>query len=132
MEEVSCMLFPDHNTDLDRLKFFGFNGEQIRFAFAERKNYMYYLHVTYTAENREIACRFYDEVKRAGIIETTRNEPGNLRYEYFFSAERENEILLLEQWEDKASQIRHGKQPHFAELAEIKEKYEIKSFLEEL
>ena len=88
--------------------------------------HIYYLRKKFVNKGKE-TCR-----KKAEIIDITRNEPGNLRYEYFFSAERENEILLLEQWEDKASQIRHGKQPHFAELAEIKEKYEIKSFLEEL
>lgn len=93
---------------------------------------MYYLHVTYTAKDKETAHQFYDEVKKAEIIDITRKEPGNLYYEYFFSAERENEILLLEQWEDKESQIQHSRQPHFAALTEIKAKYEIKSVLQQL
>lgn len=41
---------------------------------------MFNLHVFYTARDKETLCRFYDEVKAAGIIETTHEEDGNLRY----------------------------------------------------
>lgn len=59
--------------------------------------------VLYKAENGEMLRRFYEEVKAAGIIEKSREEAGNLRYDYFFSADKENEILLVEKWESQES-----------------------------
>ena len=49
---------------------------------------MYNILVFYKAENGEMLRKFYDEVKEAGIIEKSREEAGNLRYDYFFSAEK--------------------------------------------
>lgn len=93
---------------------------------------MFNLHVFYTARDKETLCRFYDEVKAAGIIETTHEEAGNLRYEYYFSADRDNEILIVEQWKDRASQEYHDTLPHLVKLGEIKEKYGIETVIEEI
>lgn len=93
---------------------------------------MFNLHVFYTAKDHETLCRFYEEVKAAGIIETTHEEAGNLRYEYYFSAARNNEILIVEQWKDRASQEYHDTLPHLARLGQIKEKYGIKTVIEEV
>ena len=88
--------------------------------------------VLYKAENGEMLRRFYEEVKAAGIIEKSREEAGNLRYDYFFSADKENEILLVEKWESQESQKEHSGLPHFAELGKIKEKYNIQTKAEVL
>ncbi len=40
---------------------------------------MFHLHVFYTAKDQETLNRFYDEVKKAGIIEATHEEEGNIR-----------------------------------------------------
>ena len=76
--------------------------------------------------------KFYDEVLAAGIIAATRAEEGNFRYEYYFSAEKENEILLIEMWKDKAAQQYHDSLPHLETLAKIKEKYGIETSFEEV
>lgn len=93
---------------------------------------MYNILVFYRAENGETLRRFYEEVKAAGIIEKSRQEAGNLCYDYFFSAEKENEILLVEKWESAEIQQKHSKLPHFAELGKIKEKYKIQTEAEVL
>ena len=90
------------------------------------------LFVLYKAENGEMLRRFYEEVKAAGIIEKSREEAGNLRYDYFFSADKENEILLVEKWESPEAQQEHSKLSHFAELGKIKEKYNIQTKAEVL
>lgn len=93
---------------------------------------MFHLHVFYTAKDQETLNQFYDEVKKAGIIEATHEEEGNIRYEYYFSAERNNEILIVEQWQDRASQEYHDTLPHLVKLGEIKAKYEIETVIEEV
>lgn len=93
---------------------------------------MYHLHVYYKAKDRETRDRFYEEVRKAGIIEETHKEDGNLCYEYYFSVERDNEILIVENWKDRESQGYHDSLPHLVELGEIKEKYGIETQIEEL
>lgn len=93
---------------------------------------MYDLYVTYAAKDRGTIRKFYDEVLAAGIIAATRAEEGNFRYEYYFSAEKENEILLIEKWKDKEAQQYHDSLPHLKTLGEIKEKYGIETSFEEV
>lgn len=93
---------------------------------------MFHLHVFYAAKDNAALRQFYDEVIAAGIIEATHEEDGNIRYEYYFSAERDNEILIVEQWKDRASQEYHDTLPHLVRLGEIKEKYAIETVIEEI
>lgn len=93
---------------------------------------MYNLYVTYTAKDKETIHKFYDEVKENGIIAASQIEEGNYRYEYYFSAERENEILILEKWKDKDAQEFHDTLPHLVKLGEIKVKYGIETSIEEV
>ena len=93
---------------------------------------MFHIHVFYRAENREILHKFYEDVKAAGIIESSRQDAGNLRYDYYFNAERENEILLVEKWESRELQQAHDVLPPQEELARLKAKYNIKTEIEEI
>ena len=93
---------------------------------------MYKLNVTYSAKSEEDIHKFYGEVREAGIVEATRGEDGCVRYDYFFSAERENEILLVENWKDQESQKYHDTLPHLETLGKIKEKYGIETGFEEV
>ena len=80
------------------------------------------LYVRYTAKD---GCReaFVREIVEAGILTLIRQEPGCLAYDYYFSAQDENELLLIERWESAAHQRVHMEQPHMARLREIKDKY---------
>ncbi|MDO4545938.1 MAG: antibiotic biosynthesis monooxygenase, partial [Bacillota bacterium] len=61
------------------------------------------------------------------IADKSRAEDGCIRYEYFYPADSENQIFLWEQWESREAQKVHTRQPHFAELSQLKEKYGIET-----
>lgn len=92
---------------------------------------MFGIRVYYTAKDRETLRDFYEEVVKAGIAESSRAEEGCLLYEYYFSADRENEMLLLEMWKDKQAQVVHSGLSHIARLGEIKASYGIETAAEE-
>ena len=80
------------------------------------------LYVVYHAKpgGREAFVR---QVVEEGILTAIRAEDGCLAYDYYFSAQDENELLLIERWESAAHQRVHMEQPHMARLREIKDKY---------
>ena len=80
------------------------------------------LYVAYTAKP---GCRetFVRQIVMEGIADTIRREEGCIRYDYYFSAQQEDKILLVEQWQTQAHQRIHLQQPHMARLRAIKEQY---------
>lgn len=80
------------------------------------------IYVKYTALD---GCRekFLREAVEQGIVTAIRAEEGCLMYDYYLSAQDENVILLIEQWESEAHQRVHMQQSHMAALRELKEKY---------
>ena len=44
-------------------------------------------------------------------------------YDYYFSAQDENELLLIERWQSAEHQRVHMQQPHMQQLRAIKEQY---------
>ena len=44
-------------------------------------------------------------------------------YDYYFSAQDADELLLIERWESAAHQRVHMEQPHMARLKAIKEQF---------
>lgn len=92
---------------------------------------MYNLFVTYVAKDKASIQSFYEAVKEEGIIAASQKEEGNIRFDYYFSAERENELLLLENWKDREAQVYHDNLPHMDNLDAIKAKYGIETSIEE-
>ena len=80
------------------------------------------LYVCYMAKD---GCRetFVRELVEVGILTLIREEPGCLAYDYYFSAQDEKELLLIERWESAEHQRIHMQQPHMTRLREIKDKY---------
>ena len=66
---------------------------------------------------------FIKKVKETGILDAIRAEDGCIRYDYYFSEKDANELLLIEQWESKAHQKIHIKQPHMAQMLQFKGDY---------
>ena len=62
---------------------------------------------------------FVRRVREEGILDAIRSEDGCHRYDYYFSEENKNELLLLEAWETKHHQEVHMTQPHMALLRTI-------------
>lgn len=80
-------------------------------------------YVTYTMPSKEDRDGYYREIKENGIDEISRGEDGCIRYDYFFPADTDNQIFLWEQWESREAQKVHCQTPHFAQLGELKVKY---------
>jgi len=80
------------------------------------------LTVTYRAKPG-CARAFVEELEASGVASAVRAEEGCIRYDYFFSAREEDEVLLFEEWTSQAHQQVHMTQPHIPLLRQIKEKY---------
>ena len=66
---------------------------------------------------------FVRQVVEEGILTAIRAEDGCLAYDYYFSAQDENELLLIERWQSAEHQRIHMQQPHMARLRTIKDQY---------
>lgn len=82
----------------------------------------YILYVTYIAK-QGMRESYVNEVVESGLREKILKENGCLGYDYFYSAQKENELLLIERWADHEKQIAHTKHPNMTQLKSIKEKY---------
>ena len=63
---------------------------------------------------------FYRAIMENGIAAASRAEEGNEKYDYFFSPENENELLLIELWASAEAVAAHSQTPHFKALGELK------------
>lgn len=80
------------------------------------------LYVVYHAKagGRE---KFVRTLAEQGVLTTIRSEPGCVAYDYYFSAQDENELLLIERWESEAHQRVHMQQPHMDAVRAAKAQY---------
>ena len=78
----------------------------------------------YTGKNGA-AREFVREMTESGLVEFIRNEPGNERYEYFFSADDPETVLLIDRWENQEAIDRHHALPVMAEIARLRDKYDL-------
>ncbi len=71
------------------------------------------------------ARKFAEEMMGSGVVAAIRNEPGNLKYEYFFPMEDEETVLLIDSWESqKAIDDHHGTEM-MSKIIELREKYDL-------
>jgi Uncharacterized conserved protein len=75
---------------------------------------------------------FYDTIMNNGIAELSMKEEGNIRYDYSFSKEDDDLLLLDERWADQETQKRHTCSEHFKKLGELKAKYVLSTELNAL
>ena len=71
------------------------------------------------------ARAFAEEMEASGIAEDIRKEPGNLRYQYFQPLDDPETILLIDSWKDHAAIDAHHASPMMAQLAALREKYDL-------
>lgn len=81
--------------------------------------------ILYVRYHAKPGCReaFVRQVVEEGILTLIREEKGCLAYDYYFSAQDADELLLIERWESAAHQRVHMEQPHMARLKAIKEQF---------
>ncbi len=71
------------------------------------------------------ALLFVEEMEKSGIAAAIRQEPGNLRYQYFQSLDEPETVLLIDSWIDQAAIDAHHASPMMAQLAILREKYDL-------
>lgn len=67
--------------------------------------------------------KFVREITDSGILDAVRAEDGCISYDYYFSAESPDAVMLVEKWASAKQQEAHLQTAHMAELIKIKEKY---------
>lgn len=72
------------------------------------------------------ARKFAEEMELRGIAGRIRQERGNLRYEYFLPLSDHETVLLIDIWEDQQALDRHHASPMMKEIAELREKYDLR------
>ena len=82
------------------------------------------INLYYTGTNGS-ARAFADEMESSGIAAAIRAEEGNLRYQYFQPLDDPETILLIDSWSDQAAIDNHHASPMMAQLAALREKYDL-------
>ena len=82
------------------------------------------LHLFYTGTNGN-ALKFAQEMETSGTTELIRQEPGNLRYQYFTPFDDPETVLLIDSWESQEAIDVHHASPMMAEIARLREKYDL-------
>lgn len=82
------------------------------------------VHLYYTGKDGA-ARAFAEEMTSSGTAAAIRAEDGNLRYEYFFPMDDPETVLLIDQWRDQAAIDAHHASPIMAQIAALREKYDL-------
>ena len=90
---------------------------------------MIVLNVTYKCKP-DLREEFLEMIIAEGIDVACRAEEGNIKYDYYLPTDGSNDLLLVEKWQDADALGRHGKQPHFVRLGEIKKEFVDETIIE--
>lgn len=82
------------------------------------------INIYYTGE-KDNARKFAEEMISSGIVSDIRNEDGNLKYDYFFSMNDEETILLIDSWKDQKTLDKHHASPMMDKIIKLREKYNL-------
>lgn len=82
------------------------------------------INIYYTGRNGSAAA-FAKEMEHSGIADRVRAEEGNLRYGYFAPLDDKETVLLIDSWKDQKALDLHHASPMMAEIAALREKYDL-------
>lgn len=87
------------------------------------------INIYYTGQNGN-ARKFAKEMISRGIVDRVRAEEGNEKYEYFFSMEDEETIMLIDRWKNQEALDIHHKSEMMKQIADLRNKYNLKMSVE--
>ena len=64
-------------------------------------------------------------MESSGLTKKIREGNGNLRYEYFYPANDDETVLLIDSWKDQESIDFHHTSPMMLEIAKLRDKYDL-------
>lgn len=110
-------------------KYFAIRQVQSYEEAVKRMNRFLLVHVVYTIKPgaRDL---FLEQVEAQGIIQASKEEPGNYKYAYYKPIEKDNQLFLMEMWVSEAAQKRHGHTAHYEKLQELKKQYVTETVIE--
>jgi quinol monooxygenase YgiN len=79
----------------------------------------------YYTGNDGNARKFVEEMENSGTADAIRQEEGNLRYEYFFSASDPETVLLIDSWVNQEAIDKHHQTSMMQTIMELREKYDL-------
>ncbi|MGN0466501.1 MAG: putative quinol monooxygenase [Lachnospiraceae bacterium] len=82
------------------------------------------VNIYYTGKNGA-ARRFAEEMISSGTVDAIRNEAGNLKYDYFFSMDDAETILLIDSWKNQEAIDIHHATPMMSKIIELRDKYDL-------
>lgn len=87
------------------------------------------VNIYYTGENGN-ARKFVKEMEESGTAAAIRAEDGNIKYEYFYPANDEETVLLIDKWKNQAAIDAHHATPMMGKITELRNKYDLKMQVE--
>ena len=97
---------------------------QIDYYQEEGTSHMITVNLYYTGTNGS-ARAYAAEMESSGIADKIRNEPGNLRYQYFSPLNDPETVLLIDSWTDQAAIDAHHASPMMQKIMALREKYDL-------
>lgn len=82
------------------------------------------MNLYYTGENGN-ARKFVEEMESSGTADAIRAEKGNLRYDYFFSKDNPETVLLIDSWASQKALDAHHVTPMMKTISSLREKYDL-------
>lgn len=82
------------------------------------------INIYYSGKNGN-AKKFAEEMISSGVVGKIRAEDGNIRYEYFYTIDDEETVLLIDSWEDQHALDVHHASPMMAQIIKLREKYDL-------
>lgn len=71
------------------------------------------------------AKKFIEEMISSKTVEAIRNEKGNIKYEYYYSVDDPETVLLIDVWENREAIDLHHQSEMMKKIAELREKYDL-------
>ena len=71
------------------------------------------------------ARKFAEEMESSGTADRIRAEDENFRYDYFFSMDDPETVLLIDSWRDQEAIDAHHTSPMMEAIAALREKYDL-------
>ena len=87
------------------------------------------INIYYTGKN-DSARKFAEEMVSSGIVDRVRAEEGNNKYEYFFPMDDTETVMLIDKWNNQEALDLHHKSEMMKEIADLRNKYELKMRVE--
>lgn len=87
--------------------------------------------ITYTGEG-ENARDYAIEMMSSGLVQKVREEPGCLRYDFYFPMEDKNSVLLINEFTDEAAIKAHHDTPMLRQIAALRKEFNLTMNVERL